>query len=931
MDDRRYVVLDVETTGSSPKKGEKIIQFAAVVWENGRISERFMSYVNPLKPIPAFIEELTGISTEMVEGAPVFSDIAADICRLLDGASFVAHNVHFDLSYVQAELEQAGYPRFMGSIMDTVELSRLMFPSFESYKLSELCRELEILHDRPHQADSDAEATAEIFGLILSRLEKLPLVTLKSLRKLSEAFISDLDEVLEEIIERKGDFPSTASGNRTEVFGSLAFSPVFTRKEEPLPEKASQPDFSELFLRMEESISGYEERNHQQQLMLSVYEALANREHLLAEAPAGTGKSIGLLIPSLKYALETGKGFIYSTHTVTLQNQLLEKDLPLAEKILGKRIKAAVLKGESHYICPHKFELALMEKDDNYDSNLTKSQLLIWLQETETGDADELNIPSGGRMLWERIHHDHLSAHPDNPYRDRSFYHLARKKAEQSQVVIVNHALLLNDAANGRQQLPDTEEILIDEAHHLERIAGDQWGVRLEYASIHAWLQRIGHLYSDNLLAAAAGWFENNSEKGYDLCLELDVLLKEFSEELDEFFTALHSTVLRKKKTSGNWVSYTVDELVLEDPYWQAIGELADRIRFYILDLTSIMKKQKQLLSHMELPLKVQTRMNEYFSIAEKLQKAGEAVSLLFSTGASDTAGWIEVEAKGAKNAAALCSRPVAIGEMLAGSLFEKHRSVILASGTLAVNGSFDYCIRELGLADFYPKKLILPQAYDYRKQAKLFIPSDIPGIRDVSQEKYTEAAAEGIAEFVRTVKGKALVLFTSFEMLRSTQQHLKANEQLSDYTVLGQGSGAGGKGKLIKSFRQLDKALLLGTNSFWEGIDLPGEELEAIIMVRLPFAPPDQPVNSAKTKRIEREGKNGFYDFSLPEAVLKYRQGFGRLIRSGRDRGVLMVMDRRILTARYGQSFLQAVPGLEVHYKPVKELAEIAADWLKK
>ncbi|AZB43308.1 ATP-dependent helicase DinG [Bacillus sp. FJAT-42376] len=932
MEHRRYVVLDVETTGTSPKKGEKIIQFAAVVFEDGKITDRFMSYVNPLQPIPAFIQSLTGISDEDVENAPVFSEIADKVNSMLDGAWFVAHNVHFDLSFVQAELEQAGYPRFSGGIMDTVELSRMMFPSFESYKLSELCRELAIQHDRPHQADSDAEVTAEIFGIILKKLSALPMVTLRKLRNLSDVFISDLHELLDELIAEGNQSGFSKEGGDVDLFGSFAFSPVFNRNEEMEQQgkKETQPELSELTEIMKSRLDRYESRPQQQKLIAEVYEALLNREHMLAEAPAGSGKSLGLLIPAIKYAMDNGTRIVYSTHTTALQNQLIDRDAKLAGRIFSKEITAVILKGESHYICPHKFELSLLETDENYDSNLAKAQILIWLMQTETGDADELNLPSGGKNLWMRIHHDKLSNHPKNPYRERSFYDLARKKAEHSTLIIVNHALLLNDAAAERKQLPDFDDLLIDEAHHLERMAGEQWGYRLEYVTMHSWLQRIGHLYSGDLLASVADWFELEGEKGYDYCLEMDVLLKEFADELNDFFTTLHSFVLKRKKGSANRVSYSVADHAAAEPYWSVIEELGDRIRFYIYDILFVMKKQKQLLNAADLPLKTQSKMNEYFSYANRFEYASEAINDLFSNGSGDSAFWIEAEAKGAKNAAVICSRPVDVSEQLAASLFEKKRSVILVSGTLSVNGSFNHAIRQLGLTDFYPKQLMLPSSFDYKKQTKLLVPSDVPGIRDVSQEVYTEAVASAIKKFAPAVNGKILVLFTSYDMLKSTYTWLKEGEELDDYAILGQGIGGGSKMKLIRSFRQADKSILLGTNSFWEGIDFPGEQVKAVMMVRLPFAPPDQPVVSAKSKKLENAGINAFYEYSLPEAILKYKQGFGRLIRTEKDKGLLIVLDRRILSARYGKYFLQAMPEVGVHYSPAEELAEMASDWLQ-
>ncbi|WHZ56281.1 ATP-dependent DNA helicase DinG [Metabacillus hrfriensis] len=925
---QRFVVIDVETTGNSPKKGDRIIQLAAVVIENGKVAERFSSFVNPLKPIPHFIEQLTGISNEMVKDAAPFEDIAERVSALLSDAYFVAHNVHFDLSFIQEELERSGLQRFTGPVLDTVELSRIVFPGADSYKLSELCEELNIRHDNPHRADSDAEVTGELFVHILKKLVGLPPATLQALKRLSRSFISDIEDVLEDIISER--LLNLSEPEHIEVFRSIAIK-KHSKQAHDHDSRLTEDfqAFSDRLMSKNGPIAGqfqqYEVRTEQVKMMKEIYESFQSHQHALIEAGTGTGKTLAYLIPVIYYAMSERKSVLVSTYTNALQQQVMAKEFPMLRKAIDQPFHMAVLKGKSHYLCLRKFEKYLHEDDYNYDNILTKSQLLIWLTETETGDFDELNLPSGGKLLWQRLHYDEKSSNSDkNPWLSRCFFKRAYENAKKADVVITNHNLLLSSISSSSHLLDDVEEVIIDEAHHFERIACEHLGTRMHYLTLQALTNQLGNLYTNGLLRRTQDLFSKNGLN--DAFLEMDAILKQLVEDNGVLFSTLHSYVLQnEKEVQTNRITHRFKHNQKQSRKWLAILEVAARVKFQLHDLMKIMNKQKEDF-HKIKNEEESFILYEYFAVLDKFGDAYKDLDTLFFKEQLEAVKWIEIESRGAKNAVSVYSQPVSVSEQLADGFFAEMKSVILTSATLTVDHSFDYMIRELGLADYYPKTFIIKSPFEYKKQAKLMIPSDFPAVQHVTLDEYTAAIAKNVSTIAKATKGKLLVLFTAYDMLKKTNLLLKADSSLEDFMIMGQGGGS--ISKLTKNFRQFDQAILLGTSTFWEGMDFPGDELTTLIIVRLPFSPPDDPVVAAKCEQITKQGENAFYNYSLPEAILKFKQGFGRLIRTERDKGLLFVFDKRIIEAKYGRHFIASLPSIDVHVETMERLHNEIVRW---
>ncbi|XQY90374.1 ATP-dependent DNA helicase DinG [Metabacillus sp. HB246100] len=936
MSEQRFVVVDIETTGNAPKKGDKIIQIAAVVIENGLIVDRYMSFVNPLQSIPVFIEQLTGITNDMVMNAPTFKEIAHEIFTLIDGSYFVAHNVYFDLSFLQEEFKHCEL-QFTGPILDTVELTRMTFPTEASYKLSDLSEKFNMLHENPHRADSDAEATALLLVTIFQKIKSLPLGTLQHLLKLSSSFISDLDEVMDAIISERLLKAEDVREKEFETVRSLTI-----RKRKQITDENSKNQevinldeildtFKNQVENIEEVIPKYHVRDEQIKMMKDVYTSLQNHQHSLMEAPTGFGKTIAYVLPAIIYSKKENKTLLISTYTNNLQNQIVEKEMDVLKQLLPFHFSASILKGQKHYLCLQKFEQSLYELDDNYDYTLSKAQILIWLTETTTGDLDELNLPSGGKVLWDQLHVDRTSFQ-DNPFSEYCYYQSARTKALSSSIIITTHAMLLMDMLKEIPTLPPYDEVIIDEAHRFERVASEQLGLRVSYLHIHHVLSRLGLSKMNGILSKELKLIED-SRLADVTGRKCDEIHSQLQEETHQFFSALHAYVLKRKKNpTANRSSYSFYTETENNAVWNAQLEMASRIQFLLKDYLNLLHsiiRQMDDSTTIHRSIKEKLNHDEFIQQYEMLTQFKENIQYLFFENDKEVVKWIEIDTKGAKNAVSIYAQPIQVTEYLADEFFAKKQSVILTSATLTVKGSFSYIIHALGLGDFYPETINYQSPFQFENQVKLFVPSDVPAVNEVTLDEYSEVIALNIGSVANITNGKLLVLFTSYEMLKKTYQLLKEDPTLEDFIIMGQGTGNGSTTRLTKNFKQYEQAILLGTNSFWEGVDFIGENLKALVIVRLPFVSPEEPLVKARSKKLEDEGRSSFYDYSLPEAILRFRQGFGRLIRNENDRGFLFVLDNRIIQSNYGKDFVSSIPAIEVEHKPMQYLTHSIENWI--
>lgn len=928
----RYVVVDLETTGNSVKKGDKIIQFACVVIEGNRIVDEFSTFLNPEQPITPFIEELTGINDQLVCEAPLFSEVAPKIMEYLQDSCFVAHNVLFDLSFLQDELTECGYGGFFGSTIDTVELAKIMRPTATSYKLSHLSKEEGFNHDRPHQADSDAYATAELLLLFIDELMQMPLVTLKQLYRLSYSLKSEISELLSRILQERMSV-SPVHHPYLYIHKGIAMRKMASVNEPISNHAVEYPMTNEEKIDMlQKAFSNLEIRDNQLAMMDTVYQALSTHQMAMIEAGTGLGKTLGYLVPSAYYAIQNKQSVMISTYTIELQNQLLQKELANLRTMLPFSIRTAVIKGRSNYISLAKFDRALRTRDDHYDSALTKMQILVWLLETETGDKDELNLTSGGELFWERLQNakDFANDHQLS-WEKYDFYERARALAEDADIVITNHAYLMSDYFSKKTSNLSDGILIIDEAHQLENAASKHLGSSLDYISIKMMLNKLGINDQKQLVHKLNNMLSEVNGKSNFKNKRIDRLLQEAIYELEQFFHLLSRLCEDIAKGSITKSTLTLQMIFNRQNDAKPLIMLAERLSEHFKEISSLLHNDVAKIMQNGTPGKTQLfHLAEIESVVAFLKESADQLGEYFIHNKDSVLYWVEWSKNSPSQYVYLYSQPISGGSEMWFRYFSQQKSVVLTSSTLSVKGSFNYMKQKLGLFDDEMMICSFPSPFNYKEKVKLLVPTDIPEVNKVSNEVYVNNIASYIEKAAVASKGRMLVLFTAQEMLKMTHDSLKQSMVLQDFNVLSQGISSNSKSRLIKHFQNYDKSILLGTASFWDGLDLPGDTLECLLVVRLPFSPPTEPLVEARCKQIKDRGGNPFTDYSLPEAIMRFRQGFGRLIRTNEDKGVFIVCDRRITSTHYGEDFLRSIPDVLTEEVELNSIHRSIKTWLQ-
>lgn len=928
----KFVIIDLETTGHTPKQGDRIIEVGLVVYEDGEVTEQFTTLVNPNIEITHFITHLTGISNDDVRHAPIFEEIADELHAIITDAYFVAHNVPFDLGFINAEFERVGLEPINLSVIDTVELSRIFLPQASSYKLGQLAESLNFVHTSPHRALSDALVTTELLDYLLNKLKSLPYETLRKLMLLEGKLKSDLSAIFDEALN-KAIFIADET-NQIEEFRGFAFKKQSVTN---FPQLTETPSYGELVDHLFYESTGFanylndfEARPSQYEMATTIYDTFQSKKHAMIEAATGTGKSLAYLIPAIYQAVTNHERVIVSTHLTQLQRQLMEKEIPLLKRVLPFPFQAVMVKGKQHYLSLARFEQVMQSLEfDNYDITLTKAILLVWLTETWTGDFDELTLPSSGERFVRTISTEAEGGlDPQSPWFQRSFYLKAIKKAQKADVVITNHALLSSSLTNEKQVLPAFKKLIIDEAHHLEETAAKHVGFQLHYVSVHRLLKGIGSTEDGTIHRLAE---RESVIANVLLDQQWDRRWEDTKAELDQLFRHLFQYVMKKQNQQGAMsdvgrYQYTFSLTDHTDKQWKSILEMVNRLVVLLEDLTEVLSQLSSYFVRAKYPTDIIQEI-DYFK--EQLDITIERIRIYFLQPTLDTeVKWIEIDKDGAQNSVYLYQEPIDVGEKLQTQLFEKMESIILTSATMTVKQSFAIFKERLGFTNNEIVEKQIDSPFSYSDQVQLLIPNDFPVAKFNQMDDFIYATCEAIVSLAELTKGRMLILFTSYDMLKKTYYLLK--EWVEDeYMLIAQGISSGSRSRLKKNFQTFEQAILLGTNSFWEGVDIPGSDLTCVVIVRLPFQPPNHPVYQAKANFYKKQGHNPFMSVALPNAVIRFKQGFGRLIRSSKDRGIVFVCDDRLMTAKYGKYFTDSIPPIDIHYQTTKELLETAENWL--
>jgi ATP-dependent DNA helicase DinG len=620
---------------------------------------------------------------------------------------------------------------------------------------------------------------------------------------------------------------------------------------------------------LEKRHAGYEFRPSQLEMAEIVEQAFEKKQHAVIEAGTGTGKTLAYLIP----AIRSGRRVVISTATKSLQEQLFQKDIPFLQKHFAPKLKAALMKGRSNFLCRQKVhqmgDQPVLKGIDEVD---WFSQIREWEKLTETGDRSELTFLPDDAELWNRIdaRSDLCTGRKCAEYQT-CFITAMHQRAHEADLIIVNHHLFFADLAVRQDDfgsiLPEYSAVVFDEAHEIEDVASDYFGRQISS-------YRFEELARDaentlRLLGIAAPGVRRQIGK-----------LRERGRSFFENFP----------EREGRYPFEPADRHAFLERHREAYDELSAALKRVETELSALTPKPEEVIT-----------------LARRAAELRRELEFLLESEEKGYVYWYERRGKGVF----ITATPIDVSEILREKLFERFDTVVLTSATLAVGGRFDYLKQRLGVQP--AKEAVLPQEFNFTEQALLYIPVSLP---DVRHESFGERAAEEIIRLLEISQGRAFCLFTSNSQMRNLYERVSGRVP---FPLLLQGTAP--RTILLDRFRTTPNAVLFATASFWQGVDVPGAQLSCVIIDRLPFAVPSDPIVAARVRALQEDGRNAFAEYQIPEAVLALKQGFGRLIRSKTDRGILAIFDNRIQRMQYGRIFLESLP----EYTTTQDLAQVA------
>jgi ATP-dependent DNA helicase DinG len=622
----------------------------------------------------------------------------------------------------------------------------------------------------------------------------------------------------------------------------------------------------------------FEFRPQQQEMAARVAEALEEEQHLVIEAGTGVGKSLAYLMPAALFALERHKKAIVSTHTINLQEQLLNKDIPILKKVLPVEFEAALMKGRQNYLCPRRLERALQNAKELFTGPEVNElqRLAEWASATRDGSLSDLPVGPDPKVWTQVCSEAHICTQKTCGQNPRCFYQQARKRLLVADLIVLNHTLLFillgsPDEQQERESgfLFPNDFLIVDEAHTLEQVASKQIGIGISQYGLRSTIQRL---------------YNSRTRKGLFTVMRDAAgvrLASELIDDVDKFFGAVE---LKSNFRKGREFRVRDADFVSDT--------ITGRLRALQARIAETVKRADDEILKAELQ-----------EFGRRIRDARDGIAIFLEQSAPEHVYWVERTGK-TERFLALNASPVDLAPVLRRMLFRDNCCCVMTSATLAVGrADLAYFRARVGATEAEPLQLGSP--FDFRRQMKMFVVQQMPDPRDAA---YQKALEHWIAHFVEQTNGCAFVLFTSY---RDMQQVAGAMEKFfmeKRMNLLVQGGGAP-RSKLLEQFKSTPRSVLFGTDSFWGGVDVPGEALSNVIITRLPFAVPDHPLIEAKLELIEARGGDAFTEYSLPEAILKLRQGVGRLIRTKNDHGIIVILDNRIVNRPYGRAFMQALP----------------------
>jgi len=926
-------VLDVETTGLRAAT-DAIIEIAAVKFRGDQVIDTWSSLVNPGRELPLKIERLTGITREQVRTAPRIDQVARHIARFVGDLPVVGHSVEFDLSFMRQQNLLVANPG-----IDTDELARIVMPHASRFSLKQLATELDIDMAQNHRALDDAQTTMRLFIALCERAASLDPRILEEIVSAADRSDWGLRDVFKEILRdnARNAFGGSSIGEQLRAKGFFkgtrlqaldaeddlpALSP--STRVTPL-DAAALAGLFEPGGALAEQFPRYEKREPQIQMLREVCAVFNDGGRLLVEAGTGTGKSMAYLVPAIEYALANDCRVVVSTNTINLQDQLIEKDIPDLRKILPGDFRALVMKGRGNYLCRHRFEQFQRKPNKTPLEIRLLAKVLAWLPTTTTGDRAELSIAPDEERVWAQVCADETCNAQSCPYYQNGscFFYRSRRRAENAHLLVVNHALLLSDMAVGNQVLPEYKHLIIDEAHHLEARATEAYSVDVRQSLIEALLNEAGAERGGLLAGIAAGARAGGTgaaekEKLADLIETAQKHVGEAQRAVYPLFDHLGDFLKSQHPPRGEFAAQVRLVATLRaHPSWATAEMLCETLTAALLRLSTALSRIGQGCDEAE-ALSGDERLFQLGILRQRIDQLRASLVAIVNQPNANGIYWAVLATT--RDEISLRSAPLHVGEILQKGLFAACDSVVLTSATLRAANTFEYVRSRLGLAD--ARELALDSPFDYRRSTLPCLPGDIA---DPDTPVYNKMLPETLVALCKATQGRTMVLFTSKSALQRAYDAISKPLEQAGILVMAQYID-GSRRQLLDNFRTMPRSVLLGTRSFWEGVDVSGDALSCLVITRLPFAVPSDPIIAARSETFA----DAFNEYQVPQAILAFRQGFGRLIRSASDRGVVVMLDRRVQTKAYGRAFIASLPECEQMKGVCKDVPAAAAAWLK-
>ena len=888
-----FIALDLETTGLD-RRSDRITEIGAVKYINGEAVETFSTLVNPGKPISEFITRITGITNEMVSTAPTFAEVADQILEFIGRLAFCGHQVDFDFNFLNDELVRMGKPKIRNWQIDTLSIARLVLDSDEGYALGKVALKLGVPLENAHRALDDAKASGDIALKLLPKLGELPIETRAKLAEMAP--FSFTRKILESSVRNYK--PKARSKKVAPNLPSIAKPLESSDQNFLITPQAVQ----ELFAQegpLASKLPSYQERSNQIEYAQAVATTLNSGTISALEAGTGTGKTMGYLLPAASWALGRGEQVIITTATKNLQEQIVQKELPLIKTILekeqGDEIRFTTLKGRNNYLCIKGWESLLSGEVGNLSLRERGAMLPLirWVDETSTGDIEEQNTFNRNfhKQIWSLISAENKRC-GGCKYFEPCYLQRARKKARASHIVVANHALFYSDLTSGGELSENAGALIIDEAHQLEG-----WG--------HKMLTRtIDTKRADTFVEVAQQLLTSIQP------ISKDSTNEPFRQAVGGLKKAIKITRKYNKETIAAIVDWSKENLAQADFSGKiyTIG-YHNKPFSHVEALAGLNIALDEMIDALSLLRQVgidelsgSLAGSELISVESEAQQIRADYRYLTDANTEGDVFWIEAPENG--KWIKMMGTTVDVSTFLSQFWKQLNKPVVFTSATLSPSGKLDYFASRIGIDQHGPNLSAFPTSF--KPENQLFTGLSYAPLPN--EPGYAQFIATLLFDLRESQKKNTLVLFTSnaflkevFDLMQKTADH--------DLPYLFAQGISGNRSWIQQQMSEVKGAILLGSGSFWEGVDIPGDGCEIVVIPKLPFPVPSHPLTKAIAAKSEESGKNSFMSYFMPEALLKFRQGTGRLIRHHNDRGALIVADGRMLSKGYGKRFSKLVP----------------------